>query len=147
MALVKEVVKSHNNRIDKNRMYITGLSMGGYGTWNLISKNPNYFAAAAPICGGGSVRSLRNVLSINDSETFKLEDLKRAKELPIWVFHGSKDTVVPQSKSEVLVEALKEAGNKSLRFTSYKGVGHDSWTKTYNNSDFYKWLFSHRRKK
>ena len=71
----------------------------------------------------------------------------RAKELPIWVFHGSKDTVVPQSKSEVLVEALKEAGNKSLRFTSYKGVGHDSWTKTYNNSDFYKWLFSHRRKK
>jgi len=53
---------------------------------------------------------------------------------------------VPQSKSEVLVEALKEAGNKSLRFTSYKGVGHDSWTKTYNNQDFYKWLFSHRRK-
>lgn len=147
MALVKEVVKSHNNKIDKNRMYITGLSMGGYGTWNLISKNPNYFAAAAPICGGGSVRSLRNVLSINDSETFKLEDLKRAKELPIWVFHGSNDTVVPQSKSEVLVEALKEAGNKLLKFTSYKGVGHDSWTKTYNNPDFYKWLFSHRRKK
>ena len=113
----------------------------------LISKNPNYFAAAAPICGGGSVRSLRKVLSINDSEIFKLEELKRAKELPIWVFHGSKDTVVPQSKSEVLVKALKEAGNKSVKFTSYKGVGHDSWTRTYNNKDFYKWLFSHRRKK
>jgi predicted peptidase len=146
MALLNEVIEIHKKDIDKKRIYLSGLSMGGYGSWNLISKNPNYFAAAAPICGGGEVRRLRNLLKINDSELFKMEGLLKAKELPIWVFHGSKDNVVPQEKSEVLVSALKEAGSKSIKFTSYKGVGHDSWTKTYNNPEFYRWLFSHSRK-
>ena len=145
-ALLEEVLDLHKNKIDEHRKYITGLSMGGYGTWNLISKNPNYFAAAAPICGGGKIKKLRHLSAINNREAFKIEELKRLKQLPIWVFHGSKDRVVPQQKSEELIKALKEAGNKSVKFTSYKGVGHDSWTRTYNNPDFYRWLFSHRLK-
>ena len=105
------------------------------------------FAAAAPICGGGDISKINGNFVFNNAEKFDPQKLKRAKLLPVWVFHGSKDTVVHQKESEFLVETLKEGGNKSVKFTSYKGVGHDSWTKTYNNPEFYKWLFSHRRKK
>ena len=145
MALVKEVLSSHGKKINDQRIYVTGLSMGGYGSWDLISKNRDFFAAAAPICGGGSIERLKRILKIKGAEPFDIDDLTRVKDMPIWAFHGSNDDVVPQRESEVLIGALKEAGNKNVKFTSYKGVGHDSWTRTYSNPKFYKWLYSHER--
>ncbi len=115
-------------RVDPNRIYVTGLSMGGYGTWNLIAAEPNRFAAAAPICGGGQP-----------------DTAEKIKHLPIWVFHGTDDKAVPHSASEAMVKALKEAGS-NVRFTSYQGVGHDSWTATYNDPVFWEWLLSQERK-
>ncbi|RMG32568.1 MAG: phospholipase [Planctomycetota bacterium] len=114
-------------RIDADRVYVTGLSMGGYGTWSLIAYAPQRFAAAAPICGGGLPFLVRN-----------------AKNVPVWVFHGAKDGVVPIEESERLVRALKRAGG-TVRFTVYPDAGHDSWTATYENDELYRWLLSHRR--
>jgi len=110
--------------VDKNKVYITGLSMGGYGTWEMIGRHPNKFAAAAPICGGGNTALAKHYM----------------KEIPIWVFHGGKDNVVPLNKSEEMVEAIKRAGNKNIKFTVYPEAGHDSWTETYNNPELYEWF-------
>jgi len=146
MNLLKEVIDSFHQEINEQRIYITGLSLGGYGTWHLISRYPKYFAAAAPICGAGDVSKINGNFVFNGAEEFNFSKTKELIKLPIWVFHGSKDNVVPQKESEVLVKALKEAGSTSIKFTSYRGLGHDSWTKTYNNPEFYRWLFSHSRK-
>jgi predicted peptidase len=115
-------------RVDKDRVYVTGLSMGGYGTWALAAAASNRFAAVAPICGGG--------------DPAKAEKLKG---LPIWVFHGDKDPSVSIKKSEEMVKALKDVGHE-VKFTVYPGVAHDSWTKTYDNSELYKWFLSHKRR-
>jgi predicted peptidase len=117
-------------QVDKSRMYITGLSMGGYGTWSMIIKYPDMFAAAAPICGGGE-----SVLA-----KFRLD------KMPIWVFHGAKDDVVPPSKSEEMVKAVEKAGNKNVKFTVYPEAGHDSWTETYNNPELYQWFLKYEKK-
>jgi len=117
-------------QVDKSRMYITGLSMGGYGTWSMIIKYPDMFAAAAPICGGG------------DAVLAKF----RLAKIPLWVFHGAKDNVVPLSKSEEMVKAVKAAGNKDIEFTIYPDAGHDSWTETYNNPELYKWFLNYEKK-
>jgi predicted peptidase len=113
-----------NYDVDESRLYVTGLSMGGYGTWSLIEKYPDKFAAAAPVCGGG-----------DDAIAFH-----RLKKLPIWVFHGAKDNVVPVEKSQKMVDAIKRAGNKNIKFTIYPEAGHDSWTETYNNPELYEWF-------
>jgi predicted esterase len=113
--------------IDKNREYVTGLSMGGYGTWSLAIAAPNRFAAVAPVCGGGDrtkICAMRNV--------------------PVWVFHGAKDEAVPISESEALVSELKKLGS-DVTLTIYPELGHDSWTPTYKNPELYKWLLTHRR--
>lgn len=123
--LLNEIVSKY--RVDEDRIYVTGLSMGGFGTWALALEYPDRFAAIAPICGGGS-----------PYEACKI------KHLPIWVFHGAKDEAVPISKSEEMVAALKAcAGN--VKFTVYSEAGHDSWTETYNNPELYEWLLKHRR--
>ena len=96
-------------KINDQRIYVSGLSMGGYGSWDLISKNPDFFAAAAPICGGGSIERLKGVLTIKGAKPFDINDLIKAKDMPIWAFHGSNDKTVPQKESEVLVEALKRS--------------------------------------
>jgi predicted peptidase len=127
-ALLDEVIASH--KVDRDRIYVTGLSMGGYGTWSLAMAYPEKFAAIAPICGGG-----------NPAEARKIRDL------PVWVFHGAKDTGVPPVRSEEMVQALKEAGAKQVKYTLYPDAGHDSWTETYNNPDVYEWLLSHKREK
>jgi predicted peptidase len=111
-------------RVDKDRVYLTGLSMGGFGTWGLAAAHPDRFAAIAPICGGG-----------------RPEDASKIKNIPTWVFHGAKDSTVPLARSETMVNALKEAGS-AVKFTVYPEAGHDSWTETYNNPDFYSWLLS-----
>ena len=114
--------------IDKESEYITGLSMGGYGTWDLANATPNRFAAIAPVCGGG------------DSTT-----IGALRNLPAWVFHGAMDDVVKISEAEVLVAKLKNLGAE-IKFTVYPELGHDSWTPTYKNPELYKWLLAHKRK-
>lgn len=121
-------------RVDPKRVYVTGLSMGGYGTWSLITKHPERFAAAAPICGGGErIRTL-------------LPSQKEAlKTLPVRVFHGGKDTTVPLAESERMVEAFKKAGNTDITLTVYPDAGHDSWTAAYGNPEFFEWLLKQSR--
>ena len=124
-SLVLKIIK--NYRIDKTRVYVTGLSMGGYGTWALATRRPDLFAAAVPICGGGDPATV-NVL----------------KNLPIWVFHGGLDKVVLAEESEKMVRALEKAGGK-IRYTLYPQAYHDSWTETYDNSALYDWMLSNRK--
>jgi len=116
-----------NYRVDKDRVYLTGLSMGGYGTWSLAAAHPQRFAAIVPICGGGNPA-----------------DAARLKNLPIWVFHGAKDATVPPERSESMVKALKAAGG-NVKFTVYPDAGHDCWTAAYNDPELYRWLFAQKR--
>lgn len=123
--LVDEMVESAG--VDPERIYLTGLSMGGYGTWDAIARYPQFFAAAAPICGGGDPATVGAFA-----------------KLPIWCFHGDKDSVVKVIRSQEMVNALKEAGS-SVKYTEYVGVEHDSWTATYSNPDFYAWMFAQKK--
>lgn len=136
IGLLEEV--STKFSVDADRVYLTGLSMGGYGTWSLMATAPQRFAAAAPICGGGNPLRLR---------LRSPEKQAALKALPVWVFHGAKDTTVPLKESEVMVEALKGIGAQDVKLTVYPEAQHDSWTETYANPEFYKWLLSHERKK
>jgi predicted peptidase len=111
-----------NYRVDKNRIYVTGLSMGGHGTWSMALAEPNRFAAIAPVCGWSDT-SKANLIA----------------HLPIWVFHGAKDVVVPVKSSEDMVSALKNSGSY-VKLTIYPEANHDSWTETYNNEELYKWF-------
>ena len=113
-----------NFTIDKNRVYVTGLSMGGFGTWMCLNEAPERFAAAAPICGGA-----------------KPEWAERLVNIPIWTFHGDQDRVVTVDRTQTIVDAIREAGGRKVIFTIYRGVAHDSWTPTYDNQLFYDWLF------
>ncbi|MFT4541824.1 MAG: putative peptidase [Planctomycetota bacterium] len=138
MALLDDV--RSRVRVDANRIYITGLSMGGYGCWALLSKHAETFAAAVPICGGGSVPdSLAQT-----TEPFVVEGLERIRSLPIRVYHGDQDTVVPVEESRVLVGAI-QSGEHLTNLTVYPGVGHDSWTQTYANPELYEWMFAQKR--
>lgn len=127
-ALLDELIEKYP--VDEDRVYLTGLSMGGMGSWALGPAFPERFAAMIPICGGGNHR-----------------DARKLTDMPIWVFHGAKDRVVPISKSQEMVDALKRAGNNNVKFTVYPEAGHDSWTETYNNPEIYKWLLKHKRSK
>ncbi len=133
LALLDHVVASH--AIDTNRVCLTGLSMGGYGTWSLGTRNPERFAALAPICGGGRVI---DVLLADDRA-------RELKAMPVWAFHGDADNVVPLSESRAMVEGLQRLGNKGANLTVYPGVGHDSWTRTYDDPEFMKWLLAQTR--
>ena len=122
--------------VDTNRIYLTGLSMGGYGTWELGVTHPERFAAIAPICGGGSLIDV--ILGGRERPSLK--------RLPVWAIHGAKDNVVPLEESERMISALKKIGAKEVRLTVYPDAGHDSWTETYNNPELYEWLSEHTRK-
>lgn len=125
IALLDDVID--NYQVDEQRVYITGLSMGGYGTWEIAKQFPHKFAAAAPICGGGSTKQI-----------------DRLADMPVWAFHGAKDDVVPLEESEVMVEALRDAGG-NVKFTIYPEANHDSWTETYNNPEFLSWLLKQKK--
>jgi predicted peptidase len=114
-------------RVDESRVYVTGLSMGGEGTWKLIMAEPNRFAAAAPVCG----RSGSSYL-----------DACKLKDLPIWIFHGAMDDVVTLDESVRMVKALEQCGN-DVKFTVYPKANHNAWDETYNNEELYKWLLEH----
>jgi predicted peptidase len=135
LALLEEVMAHH--AVDPARVYLTGLSMGGYGTWELGLSHPDKFAAIVPICGGGE---LITVLLSNGTKSAAL------KSLGVWAFHGGKDPVVPVSESQRMVDLLKKTGVTDTRLTIYPDAGHDSWTETYSNPELYEWLLKHERK-
>ena len=134
MALLDDITLTY--AVDTNRVYLTGLSMGGYGTWDLGLSYPERFAAIAPICGGG------NLISALLSSREKTAALR---SLGIWAFHGAKDPVVPVLESQRMVDAMKRAGVKDVKLTIYPDADHNSWTETYNNPELYKWLLAHER--
>ena len=114
--------------VDKNRIYVTGVSMGGYGTWDILQREPGLFAAAIPVCGGGDrhlAETMRNV--------------------PIWVFHGSEDSAVPVCRARKMVSALWEC-NGNVRYHEYYGAGHLIWGPTYDNPEVLAWLFAQKKK-
>ena len=115
-----------NYRVDGKRLYLTGLSMGGYGSWTLAAAHPEMFAAVAPICGGGDPA-----------------DGPRLKEVPLWVFHGTEDKAVPLSRSAEMVEAIRKAGGTQVRFTILEHIGHNSWSAAYATPELYQWFDRH----
>ncbi len=125
IQLVDHALQEH--RVDPERVYLTGLSMGGYGTWRLAARYPDRFAAIVPICGGGDPR-----------------DAERLLHVPVWAFHGEQDDVVPLIESERMVRAVQQAGGDA-KLTIYHDLAHDSWTRAYDDPDLYAWLLSHTR--
>ena len=128
-ALLDDALATKVKQGDQDRLYLTGLSMGGHGSWAMAAAFPDTFAAVAPVCGGGDPASADKI-----------------KHLPIWVFHGEKDQTVKIERSEAMVNALKAAGAKDVQFTRYPEAGHDSWTPTYDNPKLYEWFLGHSRK-
>ncbi|NQT88558.1 prolyl oligopeptidase family serine peptidase [bacterium] len=127
IAIVQKAMK--DLPIDKSRVYLTGLSMGGYGAWELAMRHPEWFACVAALCGGGDERQA-----------------KRLVGLPIWAFHGSKDNVVRPVRSQVLVEAIRKAGG-TVKYTELDGHGHGIWNPVYRDpKGVVPWMFEQTRK-
>jgi predicted peptidase len=126
---VVDQVKAMLGRVDEDRVYVTGLSMGGFGTYNIVNRHPRVFAAAAPICGHGN----------------SWPDKSKVTHIPFWAFHGDNDNVVKLVDQQKTVDSIK-AACANVKFTIYPGAGHNSWSKTYANSKLYEWLLSHKRK-
>jgi predicted peptidase len=126
-GMIDDVLARYN--VDRSRVYLTGLSMGGYGAWELGMRYPEYFAAIAPICGGGNPRNVGNL-----------------KNVPTWVFHGAKDQAVPEIASAMLVDALKAAGG-NVKYTVLPEGGHvDSWVYAYDaKSGLFDWFLQQRK--
>jgi len=131
--LLDDIISRYD--VDEERIYLTGLSMGGYGAWRLVTEEPERFAAVAPICGGG-IPAL--------AEKFK--------DVPVWAFHGAKDDIVPLERSQVMVDALKAVGS-DVKFTVYpEGLEsaaedvplHDVWTEVYFHENLYDWFLQHK---
>jgi predicted peptidase len=125
LALIEETAAKHP--IDRKRIYITGLSMGGFGTWDLLARSPETWAAAIPICGGGDPKSA-----------------PKFKHIPIRIYHGDADNVVRPQSSKQMATALGNIGGKAT-IQLYPGVGHDSWTRTYRDPEVIKWLFAQKK--
>lgn len=113
---------------DTNRIYITGLSLGGFGVWDAIQRAPGMFAAAVPVCGGGDIRRVSLI-----------------RDLPVWVFHGTADKNVPLECSRRIVEALRQAGSRSVRYTEYEGAAHNVWDRAYADPELIDWMLSQTR--
>lgn len=130
LGLTNELIDSLilSDKVDSKRVYLVGLSMGGYGVWDLAARYPNKFAAVVPICGGGDEK-----------------DADKLKTVPIWAFHGANDKVVLPARSSNMIKAIEQYGGKPL-LTIYPSVGHDSWTKTLKTPELYTWLFGNSLK-
>jgi len=126
LAILDDTCKAY--KVDDKRQYLTGLSMGGFGTWSIVAANPDRWAAIAPICGGGDVKSASKI-----------------KDVPCWNFHGDNDTSVKVEQSRKMIQALKDAGGNP-RYTEYPGVGHNSWDRAYGTAELYRWLLENKRK-
>lgn len=125
-VFVDEIIKEYC--IDEKRVYLTGLSMGGYGAWHLAMAYPEMFAALVPVCGGGMPWNAEVI-----------------KGIPVWAFHGVKDDVVLADESIRMVNAVNNTGGNA-RITLYSDADHDSWTRTYNNPELYEWMFANIKK-
>jgi predicted peptidase len=125
LELLDVVSKSY--RVDTDRVMLTGLSMGGFGSWRLAADHPKRFSCVVPVCGAG-----------------KTEDGSKLKTIPIWVFHGDKDGAVPFERSVKMVDAIKAAGGTKVRFTSLENVGHNSWSSTYALPELYTWMLKQK---
>ena len=125
-ALIDQIEQTYP--IDADRIVVTGLSMGGYGSWRLAAATPERFAAIAPVCGGGDPETADSLV-----------------EIPVWNFHGSADNVVPEQRSLEMVAAIVAAGGERVKHTSYTGVGHDSWKQAYSGDQLWNWLLAQRR--
>ncbi len=119
--------------VDPDRVILTGMSMGGYGTWGLAARCPDRFAALVPVCGGGLV-----------SQGFP-ERASELRHVPVWAFHGARDRVVPPDQSRRMVDALNAAGG-SARLTVYPELGHDCWTRAYGEPELYRWMMAQQRR-
>jgi predicted peptidase len=113
--------------IDAKRLYVSGISMGGYATWDILCRKPEMFAAGIPICGGGD-------------ET-KAAAMAKA---PVWAFHSDDDNAVKVVRTRSMIQAMKDAGGNP-KYTEYKGLGHNSWTKAYSEPELLPWLFAQHR--
>lgn len=129
MRLVLEILEKvqADYSIDSSRLYTSGISLGGYGTWDIIGRRPQMFAAAVPICGGGDPSKAPLIV-----------------KTAVWAFHGDKDEAVNVSESRSMITALKKAGGKP-RYTEYKGVGHNSWERAFTEKDLLPWMFTQSR--
>lgn len=125
IAVLDEVEKQF--RVDKTRVYLTGLSMGGFGTWCLACAHPERFAAIAPVSGWGLSDLVENI-----------------KDMPVWAFHGEDDKAVPLRDDQEMVDELKKAGG-NVKFTVYPKLGHNIWKQTYENEELYKWFLEHKK--
>jgi predicted peptidase len=125
-ALLDDVIRDY--RVDKDRVYLTGPSMGGTGTWTLASEHPEKFAAIAPISSGGETGDVNKLL-----------------RMPIWAFHGAKDPTVKVSRIEATVAAFRAAGS-NIKLTIYPDAVHDAWTQAYDDPELYRWLLEHKRR-
>ncbi len=128
-ALADAIVAEHP--IDADRIYITGISMGGFGTWNMLAVYPDFFAAAVPVCGRGDPSAAPAIV---------------ARGIPIWAFHGAADPIVRVSGSRNMINALREAGG-APRYTEYPDMEHAAWEGAYAEPALVDWLFSQARKK
>lgn len=124
-ALIDHVAVKY--RVDRDRIYVTGLSMGGYGTWALAQRHPERYAAVVPICGGGEVRHAAGL-----------------RDLPLWAFHGAKDFTVPLKRSQEMIDAITAAGG-APKLTTYPDGGHNIWEETYANPELWTWLLAQKR--
>lgn len=126
LAILEATTKEY--KTDSNRTYLSGLSMGGFGTWSLAAATPEKWAAIVPVCGGG-----------------KPADAEKIKDIPTWNFHGDKDTAVKVDLSREMIKALEKAGGKP-KYTEYPGVGHTSWDQAYGTDELYTWLLEQKKK-
>jgi len=147
LSALDQTVKEFNG--DPKRTYLTGLSMGGYGSWIMAAGNPSKFAAIAVVCGG--VRPPPRVNAPQPSDGLAaLADpygavAAKVGKTPVWVFHGGADPVVPVTESRKMVEAIKAAGG-SVRYNEYEGIGHNSWDKAYAEAEIFPWMLAQELK-
>jgi predicted peptidase len=127
MDFIDTLVK--HGQVDTKRIYIGGLSMGGFGTFEILWRKPNMFAAAIPVCGGGNPEAVKSY----------------AKKFPVWIFHGAKDLIVPVGNSRLMVNTLKAAG-ADVKYSEYPEVNHDSWNNAFAEPDLLNWLFAQKKK-
>jgi predicted peptidase len=140
----EQSVKEFNG--DPERFYLTGISMGGYGTWSIAAKHPGKFAALAPICGGirpPATIAIPSAAPDSDADPYA-ETARKIGKTPVWIFHGGADAVVPPDESRKMNEALKAAGG-DVRYTEYENVTHNSWDKAYAEPELMKWMFSQKK--
>ncbi len=126
VELLDHIVKTYN--IDEKSICLTGLSMGGYGSWRLAADHPERFSSVVPVCGGGDPA-----------------DAEKLKDLPIWVFHGDQDGAVPFQRSVEMVDAIQKAGGTKIRFTSLEYIGHNCWSATYATPELYQWISKQKK--